>query len=401
DTDEETVLFSDFHHIITDGESQGLLFEDIANAYQNKELEKEIVDGYVFSLIENDLQNSERYETAKKFFDDKLSQEIDSTVLTPNLNGNPEEGNIKNISTNIDSTKINEFCLENSIGHNSLVMSALILNLNKFTYSDETLITTIFNGRTNPNYFNTQGFLVKTLPLILKNENREQTIEEFLKLVDKTWIDSINNSIYPYTKIAGKYQLKPELFYAYNEGEGSESLSIDGNEYENYELADATADTEYKIDIGVLKQDTVINIELSYNDQLYTEDYIQTFLDSMETIIDQFIINDIRAMRICDVELETTKEIPTFSPVETPFIHKRFEKQVEANPDSIALVATDATLTNEQLNIKANRIANALINKGVKAKSNVLAMLPRNSNLIATIIGIMKAGCTFIPIDLE
>ncbi len=39
--------------------------------------------------------------------------------------------------------------------------------------------------------------------------------------------------------------------------------------------------------------------------------------------------------------METAKEIPTFSPVETPFIHKRFEKQVQTNPDSIALVATD------------------------------------------------------------
>ncbi|MBO6274311.1 MAG: non-ribosomal peptide synthetase, partial [Methanobrevibacter sp.] len=111
--------------------------------------------------------------------------------------------------------------------------------------------------------------------------------------------------------------------------------------------------------------------------------------------------NDINELCISEVELETSKEIPTFKPVETPFIHKRFEKQVEANPDNIALVATDATLTNEELNIKSNRIANALIRKGVEPRSNILAMLPRDSNLIATIIGILKAGCTFIPIDLE
>ena len=99
--------------------------------------------------------------------------------------------------------------------------------------------------------------------------------------------------------------------------------------------------------------------------------------------------------------METAKEIPAFAPVDTPFIHKRFEKLAEANPNNIALVAEDAILTNNELNIKANRIANALIKKGVKPKSNILAMLPRDSNLIATIIGILKAGCTFIPIDLE
>ena len=45
DTPDETVLFSDFHHIITDGESQSILFEDIGKAYDNEEIEREIVDG--------------------------------------------------------------------------------------------------------------------------------------------------------------------------------------------------------------------------------------------------------------------------------------------------------------------------------------------------------------------
>ncbi|MBP3225793.1 MAG: AMP-binding protein, partial [Methanobrevibacter sp.] len=392
----------DFHHLITDGASQGILFEDIGKAYDNEDIEKEIVDGYVFSLIENDLQNSERYESAEKYFDDKLSDEIESTVLTPDLNGNPDEGKQKTANIKFDITQIDEFCLENSIGHNSLIMSAFILNLNKFTSSDETLITTIFNGRTNPNYFNTQGFLVKTLPLIIKHENREQTIEKFIKSVDKTWIDSINNSIYPYTKIADKYQLKPEFFYSYDEGSDSESLAMNGKDYESYELADSNIEMlEYKVDISVIKNDSDIEINLTYNDQLYSENYIETFLNSTKTILDQFIENDIKTFRICDVELETSEELPTFTPVETPFIHKRFEKQVEDNPNNTALVAEDTSLTYKELNEKANKIANALIKKGVKPKNNVLIMLHRNSDLIASILGILKAGCAYIPIDLE
>ena len=401
ETPDEIILFSDFHHIITDGESQSLLFEDIGKIYEDKEIEQEIVDGYTFSLIENDLQDSERYESAKKFFDDKLSQEIDSTVLTPDLNGNPEEGLIKDVYSKLDSDQINKFCLENSIGHNSLFMSALILTLNKFTYSDETLITTIFNGRTNPNYFNTQGFLVKTLPLIIKHENREQTIDKFLKSVDKTWIDSINNSIYPYTQIAEEYQLKPEIFYAYNEVSFSESLIINGEEYESHELSGASVATEYKIDISVLKQDAAIYIVISYNDQLYSEEYIKKFLDSIETVLDQFVNNDTQTLRICDVELETGKESPTFIPLENPIIHKRFEAQAELKPDDIALISNEKTYTYKELNELSNRVANGLIERGVEPGHNVLIMLPRTGELIASIIGILKAGCAFIPIDME
>ena len=69
--------------------------------------------------------------------------------------------------------------------------------------------------------------------------------------------------------------------------------------------------------------------------------------------------------------------------------------------DETALVASDETLTYKQLDEKANVIANALIDKGVKPKSNVLVMLSRDSNLITSILGILKAGCAFIPIDPE
>ena len=58
-------------------------------------------------------------------------------------------------------------------------------------------------------------------------------------------------------------------------------------------------------------------------------------------------------------------------------------------------------MTADELNQKANKIANALIKKGVRPKNNVMVMLSRNSDLIASILGILKAGCAYIPIDLE
>ena len=64
----------------------------------------------------------------------------------------------------------------------------------------------------------------------------------------------------------------------------------------------------------------------------------------------------LKKQRICDIEVESQKELPVFTPMETPIIHKRFEMQVEADPENIALVAQDATLTADELNRKANRI---------------------------------------------
>ena len=74
--------------------------------------------------------------------------------------------------------------------------------------------------------------------------------------------------------------------------------------------------------------------------------------------INQFIEADIEKLSIGEIELSEDKGIPTFDPIDNPFLHGRFEKQVAEKPDDIALVASDATLTYKQLNEKSNRIAN-------------------------------------------
>ena len=288
ETPDEVVLFTDFHHIITDGVSQNNLFRDIADIYENRELSEEIIDGYIYSLLEKDAENSEIYQSAEAFFDDKLTQGIESTVLTPDLNGNPDEGKIKNVSDTFDSELINEFCNDNSISKNTLFIASTILNLNKFTFSDKTLITTIFNGRSTPSHFNTQGFLVKTVPFIINNENRQASLRDFIKSIDQTWKDTLRNSTYPYIKIAEKYQLKPEFFYAYHEFLESDEMMINNKEYIPQELAGVDMVTvESKINLAIYDNGDEFNVIMEYNDQIYSEDYVKTFIQSMKNILVQ------------------------------------------------------------------------------------------------------------------
>ncbi|WP_405307469.1 non-ribosomal peptide synthetase, partial [Methanobrevibacter sp.] len=404
ETPDETVLFANFHHLITDGIAQDNLFNEIMDVYGGKELPEEQVDGYVYSLIEEKLVSSEKYELSRKFFHDKLSQEIDSTVLTPDLNGNPDDGNINIVFESMGTDSIKEFCQSNAISQNSLMMACTVLSLNKFTYSDNTLITSIFNGRAYPYYQNTQAFLVKTLPIIISNENRNISLNEFIGFVDKVWKDSINHIEYPYTRISEDFQLKPEFFYTYQENEGSDQVTVNDKTIAVEELStDDISVAEYKINLNITDTGEELGLVLQYNDQLYSKNYAQTFLKSIICVLNQFIEGNIDETKICDVSLVDESKSLEFKPVEVdnPILHRRIEQQVKANPDDIALVACDVTLTYGELNQKANRIANALIKEGVEPKNNILVMLHRNSDLIASILGILKVGCAFIPIDLE
>ena len=91
---------------------------------------------------------------------------------------------------------------------------------------------------------------------------------------------------------------------------------------------------------------------------------------------------------------------------ELPSVMQGFEAIAEdleniaaENPQKTILYAEDGELTYDELNSKANKIANGLIKRGVDIEKRVMFMMRRNSDLIAAVLGIVKAGAAFIPID--
>jgi amino acid adenylation domain-containing protein len=78
-----------------------------------------------------------------------------------------------------------------------------------------------------------------------------------------------------------------------------------------------------------------------------------------------------------------------------------FEQQVDLNPDTTAIVFSDQKLTYRQLNERSNQVAHLLRHKGVKEETVVPIVLDRSIEMIVAILGIWKAGGTYVPIDHE
>ena len=285
----------------------------------------------------------------------------ESTLISPNLNGEKEKGIIEKSEYEIKKENLVGFVKSNSISINELLLASLTLTLNKFNFSDETLI-----------------FNQNNVPFATKFENRDISIKEFLENIHENYIKTLQFDEYCNKD---NLPLKPEFYYAFDE--------------------DLKSDAEYSNYLRIAESDETVFLSLFYNNELYTKDFIDLFLSSLEKIVEEIVNADIDKTNICDIAIVGENDNVVFSEVDMPLIHRRFEKQVMEKGGETALVASDATLTYRQLDEKANVIANALIDKGVKPKSNVLVMLSRNSNLIASILGILKAGCAFIPIDPE
>ena len=80
-------------------------------------------------------------------------------------------------------------------------------------------------------------------------------------------------------------------------------------------------------------------------------------------------------------------------------IHQAFEQQVAATPAASALSFEGNTLTYEQVDRRANRIAHHLRAHGVQVGDRVGVSLFRSDDLVCTLLGVMKAGAAYVPLD--
>ncbi|MBB1062176.1 non-ribosomal peptide synthetase, partial [Marilutibacter spongiae] len=82
-----------------------------------------------------------------------------------------------------------------------------------------------------------------------------------------------------------------------------------------------------------------------------------------------------------------------------PRVHERFQAQARAHPDAIALAHGDERMSYGELNRRANRVAHRLRRSGVGADDRVGLCVERGFEMLIGVIGILKAGAGYVPLD--
>ncbi|MGW1787175.1 condensation domain-containing protein, partial [Streptomyces sp. NPDC002143] len=91
----------------------------------------------------------------------------------------------------------------------------------------------------------------------------------------------------------------------------------------------------------------------------------------------------------------------TAVPVDPAPLPTAFARQARTTPDAVALASGDTELTYAELDARANQFAHALVWRGVGAEDVVALVLPRSVDLVVAILGTMKAGAAYLPVDPE
>ncbi|WP_316528536.1 non-ribosomal peptide synthase/polyketide synthase [Kitasatospora brasiliensis] len=89
------------------------------------------------------------------------------------------------------------------------------------------------------------------------------------------------------------------------------------------------------------------------------------------------------------------------APAPATTLPELFREHVRATPELVALVCGDLSLTYAELDVRANRLAHALIARGAGPEQRVAVALPRSAELVVAILAVLKTGAAYVPVDPE
>ncbi|MER6916881.1 amino acid adenylation domain-containing protein [Streptomyces sp. NPDC000594] len=144
---------------------------------------------------------------------------------------------------------------------------------------------------------------------------------------------------------------------------------------------------------------------IEYATDLFDRTTVETLADRFLRVLAQLVadpsvrIDRVDALDTAERELVLRGLNDTEEATPDATIPALFERWAQDAPDTVALVSEHGTLSYADLNARADRIARALVERGIGTESVVALSLPRTADLVAAMFGVLKAGGAYLPID--
>lgn len=91
----------------------------------------------------------------------------------------------------------------------------------------------------------------------------------------------------------------------------------------------------------------------------------------------------------------------TARPRERPTLVQLVQEQAQLRPDAVAVLDGERSLSYRELSERSNQLAHFLLGRGIEAENVVAVSLPRSAEMVVALLGILKSGAAFVPLDPE
>ena len=406
-------LIWSFHHIIMDGWCLGIILKEFFGMYAQLQANglPELGKVYPYSNYIKWLDEQE-HQKAGTYWEGYL-RDYEEQVSLSGYNRALVKGKYEQEELLFSFDEKIKYGLEHIARKNNVTLSTIVqtiwgLLLARYNNTDDVVFGTVVSGRPHEilGVENMVGLFINTIPVRIKCDGN-QPLAQLLQEVQLAAIESEGYSYYPLVEIQARTSVKEALFdhiIAFENYPIEEILN--GNYGVDIKATEVFEQTNYDFNMVVVPS-RELNIKFIYNSLVYDRRFIETLREHIKTMVLRVLSNPgVLVKEIDMLTVEEEKILDTFNHTKSDYpkdktIAELFEEQVKRTPDNIAVVFNEQKLTYKVLNEKANQLANVLRRKGVAANNIVGIMAERSPEMMIGLIGILKAGGTYLPIDPE
>lgn len=411
----KALLAIDMHHIISDGTSLSVLVNDVCKIYNDEELPKLKIDYKDYAVWENNKLKNEDFKDAEDYWLGQFKNEIPVLNLPTKPRPAVQSFNGNKVYTEIDKAsteKINNLAKELGVTPYMILLSAYYILLSKYTSQDDIIVGSPVVNRPSSELYDVVGMFVNSLPLRASIDST-LAFKNFVNNIKDICLESYKYENYPFDELVKKLNLTRDtsrnplfdtMFIYQNNGYAPVLFNgINAKYYiPNLKIS------KFDLSLEIVPSDDMLNLSFEYATKLFDEEFIKNLANHYINILNAILENrDIKIADICMLsEDEKNKILYEFNDTKVDYpkdktIVQLFEEQVEKTPNNIAVVFGDQKLTYQELNKRANSLAHYLKNEGVKKGDIIPVVMNRTTDLIISMLSIIKLGAVYVPITTE
>ncbi|MCX6246698.1 MAG: amino acid adenylation domain-containing protein [Bacteroidetes bacterium] len=409
------LLIFDVHHIVFDGWSVDIFLEELWGLYKGKKLPPLKLQYRDYAVWQQNLGAGELMKKQEQYWIRQFEGELPSLNLEtdfPRGSSMTFDGARLAIELDRDLTDaLKNLVREEGATLFMVLLSAYSILLSKYTNQEEIVVGIPSSGRSIPELEKMIGMFVNTLPVRSKPSG-ESTFRTFLSGMKSLVLDAYDNQDYQLDSLVEKLGITRnsgrnplfDVMFAFRSQPGDivlKEITVKPFEF-TFNI------TKFDLTIEVIEKSDTMKLEVEYRKHLFNPLTIEN--------LGSHYVNLLR--EIATGAGKQIKEFNILNPEEKEFLLKGynntradyprektifelFEEQVAADPGKTAVIHDRRTVSYSELNENANGFARLLREKGIQPDQVIGVMMEQGIEFITVILGIIKAGGAYLPIDPE
>ncbi len=431
------ILLYNIHHLIVDGTSLAIFAREFWELYGGRELPAPTIRYRDFALWENQAVDKGMFKHLEDYWLKQFSGEL-PVLEMPTDFPRPPVQRYEGANTCFEVSGetfgvLNRFLVNENAGLYMVLLAVYNTLLYRYTHQEDIVVGTISAGRQVPGLEELTGIFINTLAM--RNHPRPgMGFRTFLQSVKVTALEAFEHGFYPFGDLLEKVTVKKDisrsplfdvmLILQNMERPGSETRELHIHPLEDGSYGrNIPVHTQHDIVLWVFDEPDRLRFSLDYSSHLFRAGTMRRLSRHFINLLGAVLANPLGTLD--DVEImddaEKKQVLETFNHTSHPYpgdwdiLPRMLERQVEREPHRIALVCDDASgggsggagarrggaqhLSYFELDNLARQLARRLMEQGVTADTIAGILLEPSMEMFVALLGIMKAGGAYLPLD--